>query len=924
MKQKMSTADVAGEVACLHQRIVGMRLANIYDINQKTYLLKCARSGENGEKVLVVLEAGVRFHSTEYARDKSDLPAPFAMKLRKHLRGKRVTGVAQLGVDRIVDFTLGTSEAAHHLLLEIYAAGNVVLTDASYKVLAAQRAYKDDARGWAVAPGLLYPVSMIRMYKQITADALQSALQDAGPKFTLKNLLGKQLPYGPMLAEHCILNAGLAPARHPAGDPLSADEVAALATQLRGLDSWLDSCKDTPPRGFILLKPAVASAAKAREDAAAGAVADGGSAVEAGDAGGNRREQRKAGPVCPPGMMYDDFDPLQLRQKADKPVLEFDSFNAALDEFYSKIESQRQVQQQAAAEAQARGRVAKVQTDLEQRTAALERHVVATGEAGRLIEAHADAVDAAILAINGQLATGMDWTDIERLLEEEKARGAPIACMIESLALAESRATLLLRDGGGGGGESGDTHSVGSASSVADGGSEPEDPTAAVAADDTAGDAADAGGVEEPLEGAEAPGEQETEQGEEGGRGAGTLTGAGAGGGAQGRRQKPRRRGPSAQRVVVDLTENAFGNAKQYYDERRQAREKLEKTARAGSKAVRAAAARTEAQLSTASTTAKIQLLRKTHWFEKFLWFVTTEGYLVLSGRDAQQNEILVRRYMKSGDVYVHADEHGAATTIVKNHLSHREISPVSLTQAGAAAICRSKAWDAKVVTSAWWVHAHQVSKTAPTGEALTTGSFMIRGRKNFLPPTQMVMGFTFLFRLDEGSIARHRGERAVAGGDDGADQDPSAAEHAEAPVEGANNGEEAAAAAAPLGGWGCDAGADVAAGVPAGEESVGEEERGPEAADAGCAGDDVEARESAHEEAAGGDTSDGAEGGESTAASEGAAADEEEGGRGVEEEAQEEEEEEEEEADDEELLAAFLDGTVGQTSAAELVSQYD
>lgn len=79
-----------------------------------------------------------------------------------------------------------------------------------------------------------------------------------------------------------------------------------------------------------------------------------------------------------------------------------------------QIESQRQVQQQAAAEAQARSRVTKVQTDLEQRTAALERQAAAAGEAGRLVEAHADAVDAAILAINGQLATGMDWAEIER------------------------------------------------------------------------------------------------------------------------------------------------------------------------------------------------------------------------------------------------------------------------------------------------------------------------------------------------------------------------------------------------------------------------------------------------------------------------------------------------------------------------------
>lgn len=41
-----------------------------------------------------------------------------------------------------------------------------------------------------------------------------------------------------------------------------------------------------------------------------------------------------------------------------------------------------------------------------------------------------------------------------------------------------------------------------------------------------------------------------------------------------------------------------------------------------------------------------------------------------------------------------------------------------------------------------------QVSKTAPGGEYLPTGSFMIRGRKNFLPPHPLIMGLTFLFKL--------------------------------------------------------------------------------------------------------------------------------------------------------------------------------
>ena len=63
-----------------------------------------------------------------------------------------------------------------------------------------------------------------------------------------------------------------------------------------------------------------------------------------------------------------------------------------------------------------------------------------------------------------------------------------------------------------------------------------------------------------------------------------------------------------------------------------------------------------------------MQQLRKPHWFEKFHWFVTSENYLVVSGRDAQQNELLVKRYLQKDDLYVHADLHGAASTIVRNH----------------------------------------------------------------------------------------------------------------------------------------------------------------------------------------------------------------------------------------------------------------
>ncbi len=54
-------------------------------------------------------------------RDKSDIPSNFALKLRKHIRTRRLEDIRQLGVDRIVDFVFGVGENAHHLILEMYS-----------------------------------------------------------------------------------------------------------------------------------------------------------------------------------------------------------------------------------------------------------------------------------------------------------------------------------------------------------------------------------------------------------------------------------------------------------------------------------------------------------------------------------------------------------------------------------------------------------------------------------------------------------------------------------------------------------------------------------------------------------------------------------------------------------------------------------
>lgn len=116
----------------------------------------------------------------------------------------------------------------------------------------------------------------------------------------------------------------------------------------------------------------------------------------------------------------------------------------------------------------------------------------------------------------------------------------------------------------------------------------------------------------------------------------------------------------------------------------------------------------------------------------------------------------------------MHADVHGAATVIIRNYMnvpagsgpipSSYRVSEVSLQQAAVFALCHSVSWDNNLISKVYWVFDYQVSKTTPDGELLPPGSFMIRGKKNYMAPYRLELGLGLLFEVEaEGA---HRFER--------------------------------------------------------------------------------------------------------------------------------------------------------------------
>ncbi len=138
----------------------------------------------------------------------------------------------------------------------------------------------------------------------------------------------------------------------------------------------------------------------------------------------------------------------------------------------------------------------------------------------------------------------------------------------------------------------------------------------------------------------------------------------------------------------------------------------------------------------------KKMIYRKKEWYEKYRWSITRNNLLVIAGKDASQNEAIVKKHMEKRDIFLHADIHGAPTTILKT--GGQDPTEEDLFDAALIAASYSRAWKEGLKTiDVFWVFPEQVSKTPPPGEYLPKGSFMIYGKKNFIKnvPLELTIG---------------------------------------------------------------------------------------------------------------------------------------------------------------------------------------
>ncbi|MGQ3413513.1 ribosome rescue protein RqcH [Natrinema sp. LN54] len=130
-------------------------------------------------------------------------------------------------------------------------------------------------------------------------------------------------------------------------------------------------------------------------------------------------------------------------------------------------------------------------------------------------------------------------------------------------------------------------------------------------------------------------------------------------------------------------------------------------------------------------------------WFDRFRWFHTSDDYLVIGGRNADQNEELVKKYLEPGDKVFHTQAHGGPVTVLKAtdpseaSSSDIELPDSSIEEAAQFAVSYSSVWkDGRYAGDVYAVDSDQVSKTPESGEYLEKGGFAIRGDRTYYRDT--------------------------------------------------------------------------------------------------------------------------------------------------------------------------------------------
>jgi predicted ribosome quality control (RQC) complex YloA/Tae2 family protein len=173
--------------------------------------------------------------------------------------------------------------------------------------------------------------------------------------------------------------------------------------------------------------------------------------------------------------------------------------------------------------------------------------------------------------------------------------------------------------------------------------------------------------------------------------------------------------------IELDFRKSVEDNANYFFEEAKRLKDKIE--------AVQQATKKFEVKPVEKPTEVEKPKVKK-RWYERYRWFISSNGILVIAGKNARNNETIIKRYTRPQDLVLHADIHGSPFAVIRNDQRLEVLPAETIYEAAELVATYSKAWDEKISqVSVYYVNPSQVVKEG----GLPIGSFVIKGERRWL-----------------------------------------------------------------------------------------------------------------------------------------------------------------------------------------------
>jgi predicted ribosome quality control (RQC) complex YloA/Tae2 family protein len=569
------------------------KIENVYDIDGDLLILK-VKTRLNGKRILIVKNDS-RINLTSYKYPIPKYPSQYIVSLRKLLKNRIILSINQYNFDRIIIFELSNAEGkSWKFIIELFNKGNYIVLDENNIVKVAKKYSKYKNRDVLANREYVFPKSRGKDFLTITQKDFEDIIQNFEGE--LVRVLARNINISGHISEEICFNAGIEKRRSTR--ELKQKEIDSLFNSFKKLRNTLL---------FGEIKPSIVI---------------------------NENDEEIS--VVP-------FD-LMLYKTNQKRT--FNSFNEAVDEYFSKIDSTAIITPKDHSINQKIKSQEKILDNQREYLDELKKNKEMYYQQGAFIYANFNAIQKLFNVIIDAKEKGHSLLDIDAKLQNAKNENFKDLKFFLRIIPATRQLVILI----------------------------------------------------------------------------------------------------NSKEVYLDLNETVGENANKIYNKGKKAEKKLKGTLPAIEKTEEKIR---KLKIEKESIDLEVDFLIKkppTKWYEKFRWFKSSDGFLVIGGRDASSNEAVFKKYINPNDLIFHTNFPGSPLAVIKNP-ENEEIPNNSIIETANFVASYSVAWKENWgIVDVFYVLPEQVSKTPPTGEFLPKGSFMISGKKNLIKNAKTELALTLEF----------------------------------------------------------------------------------------------------------------------------------------------------------------------------------